>query len=377
MRLWWMEIKKCFTWPIIGLLIVMNVLLYSLLVEFHFGHFPNGRPSGETFEIELWMIEKYGEVIDEAEIAEIHLEYENTVEEFETILKTHPLAQAAGVETLEQYKDGERNDQAFNELKQVFWETEDFDLMWWVQAYESILERYQYKKEIFQGEYYQSVQEKERVEELLENESYQYYSSSVVDNFMMIAKNVSIIILFNLMILLSPLFLRDKANQMVPLQYSSKHGRKTFVTKWWAGVTLTILVTTVLIAIYGMLYMGNGTSPFFFMQLYHMDHINYWYDITFGQYIIFVVMGMYLISLTFGLLTMACSSLSGNYLIQLATQIVLIGGFIWLVITEMLGRLFQTYHLPVVVPGIYAGLIVLSLGLVYWLLRREQVREIN
>lgn len=377
MRLWWMEIKKCFTWPIIGLLIVMNVLLYSLLMEFYFEHFPNGRPSGEIFEIELRMVEKYGEVIDEAEIAEVQLEYEKTVEEFETILKAHPLAQAAGVETYEQYTDGERNDQAFNELKQAFWETDDFDLKWWVQSYESILERYQYKKEIFQGEYYQSVQEKERVEELLENESYQYYSSSVVDNFMMIAKNVSIIILFNLMILLSPLFLRDKANQMVPLQYSSKHGRKTFVTKWWAGIALTLLATTMLIAIYGMLYMGNGTSPFFFMQLYHMDYINYWYDITFGQYIIFVVIGMYLISLIFGLLTMACSSLSGNYLIQLATQIVLIGGFIWLVITEMLGRLFQTYHLPVVVPGIYAGLIVLSLGLVYWLMRREQVREIS
>ncbi|MGM9951100.1 MAG: hypothetical protein ACI33P_13295 [Lysinibacillus sp.] len=371
-----MEIKKCFTWPIIGLLVVMNVLLYSLLIEFHFEHFPNGRPTGETFDIELGMVEKYGEVIDDGEIAEVRREYEKTVEEFEGILMTHPLAQAAGVETIEQYKDGEREDEAFQKMRQVFWETDDFDLMWWVQSYERILERYEYKEEGLQSNYYRSAQEKERVEELLANESYQYYGSPVVANFMTIAENVAITILFNLMILLSPLFLRDKANQMVPLQYSTKHGRKTFITKWWAGLTLTLFVTTVLLAVYGVLYMGNGTSPFFFMQLYHMEYISYWYDITFGQYIVFVVIGIYLISLVFGVLVIACSSLSGNYLIQMAAQIVVIGLFIWLIISMALGRLFQTYHLPVVVPGIYAGLIVLMVVLVYWLLRREKVREI-
>lgn len=377
MRLWWMEIKKCFTWPIIGLLIVMNVLLYSLLVEFYLDNFPNGRPSSERFEIELNMVEKYGEVIDDGEIAEVQREYGKLVEKFEAILKDHPLSQAAGVETIEQYREDERDDEAFNKMRQAFWETDDFDLMWWIQAYEGVFENYRYKDRIFHGEYYRSAQEKERIEELLDNESYQYYGSSVVENFMTIAENVTIIILFNLMILLSPLFLRDKANQMVPLQYSSKHGRKTFATKWWAGLALTLFVTTFLIAAYGLLYMGNGTSPFFFMQLYHMGYNNYWYDITFGQYIIFVVIGMYLISGIFGMLVIACSSLSGNYLIQMATQIVLIGLFIWLVILTALGMLFQTYHLPWVVPGIYVGLITLVLLLFYRLLRRERVREIT
>ncbi len=377
MRLWWMEIKKCFTWPIIGLLIVMNVLLYSLLVEFYLDNFPNGRPSSERFEIELNMVEKYGEVIDDGEIAEVQREYGKIVEKFEAILKVHPLSQTAGVETIEQYREGERDDEAFNKMRQAFWETDDFDLMWWIQAYEGVLENYRYKDRIFHGEYYRSAQEKERIEELLENESYQYYGSSVVENFITIAENVTIIILFNLMILLSPLFLRDRVNQMVPLQYSSKHGRKIFATKWWAGLALTLFVTTFLIAAYGLLYMGNGTSPFFFMQLYHMDNINYWYDVTFGQYIISVVIGMYLISAIFGMLVIACSSLSGNYLIQMATQIVLIGLFIWLVIPMALGRLFQTYHLPWVVPGIYVGLITLVLLLFYRLLRRERVREIT
>ncbi|WP_413366803.1 hypothetical protein [Lysinibacillus sp. 3P01SB] len=377
MRLWWMEIKKCFTWPIVGLLLVMNVLLYSLLADFYFENFPNGRPSSERFEIELDMVERYGEVIDDGEIAEVRREYEQTVEKFEAILRDHPLSQTAGVETVEQYREYERDDEAFNKLEQAFWETDDFDLMWWIQSYESILENYQYKEESLQSPHYRSPLEKERIEELLANESYQYYSSSVAENFMTIAENVTIIILFNLIILLSPVFLRDRANQMVPLQYSTKHGRKTFVTKWRAGLMLTLFVTTILIVIYGMLYMGNGTSPFFFMQLYHMDYVNYWYDITFRQYIIFVIMGMYLISAVFGLLVMACSSLSRNYLSQMAAQIVIIGLFIWLVIPTALGRLFQTYHLPWVAPGIYAGLIGVTVVVVYWLLRHERVREIT
>lgn len=115
-----MEIKKCFTWPIVGLLLVMNVLLYSLLAEFYFENFPNGRPSSERFEIELDMVERYGEVIDDGEIAEVRREYEQTVEKFEAILRVHPLSQAAGVETVEQYRDGERDDETFNKLKQAF-----------------------------------------------------------------------------------------------------------------------------------------------------------------------------------------------------------------------------------------------------------------
>lgn len=380
MKLFWMELKKLFTWPVIVIVILLNLLLFKLLVEFELDYFPNGRPAIDIFQVEGEMIDKYGEVIDEEEFADFRATYVNRVEQAEEYLRNNnELAIQSGVDSYEEFRKGVGNDKEIDQVSShIMFELEE-DLFWELQAREGIMERYEARVTDLENAIHfepNSKQELKRIKDMLSNEKFQYYDGQVIENFYRYASQVLAIVLISIAIVLSPIYIRDKMRAVIPLQYTSKKGRRTFQLKWRAGLTAIGILLMIHLLIYGGLYLTNDTSPYFFMHVYSMSYQLVWYDITFGEFILLTVAAMIVIGYVFGILTMACSALVANYMTQIGTQIVIFCAFVIVVIPIGIHRMIWTIYLPWIVPAIYLFLIATAFFLNRYVKRRELVRDI-
>lgn len=379
MKLFWMELKKLFTWPVILIVILLNLLLFKLLVEFELDYFPNGRPAIDIFQVEREMIDKYGEVIDEEEFADFRATYENRVEQAEDYLRNNELATQSGVDSYEEFRKGVGNDKEIDQVSShIMFELEE-DLFWELQAREGIMERYAARVTDLENAIHfepNSKQELKRIKDMLSNEKFQYYDGQVIENFYRYASQVLAIVLISIAIVLSPIYIRDKMRAVIPLQYTSKKGRRTFQLKWRVGLIAIGILLMIHLLIYGGLYLTNDTSHYFFMHVYSMAYQLVWYDITFGGFILLTVAAMIVIGYVFGILTMACSALVANYMTQIGTQIVIFCAFVIVVIPIGIHRMIWTIYLPWIVPAIYLFLIATAFFLNRYVKRRELVRDI-
>ncbi|GAA0304108.1 hypothetical protein GGQ92_001748 [Gracilibacillus halotolerans] len=379
MKLFWMELKKIFTWPVILLVVILNLLLYILLIEFELEYFPNGRPAKDVFQVEMEMIDRYGEVIDEDEFADFIGTYDERVKDANEFLQTDELAIKAGVDSYEEFRNTDIDDMAAEEMhSHIMFELEE-DLFWELQARESIIERYESRVtglEFLIRYQSNSKQEKERIREMLQNRKFQYYSELVLRNFENYSSQVVVIILLSIAIVLSPIYIRDKVRDIVPLQYTSKKGRGIFHLKWRAGLTSIGILLAIHLLIYGGLYLTNDTAHYFFMHVYSMSNNPVWYDITFGEFILLTIVAIIMLGYVFGILTIACSALVGNYLTQISTQILLFCAFAFVMIPVGVQRIIETMYLPWVVPTIYISLILFVCLTDRFVKKRELVKDI-
>lgn len=356
MNIFWIEFKKFFTWPVIILALVANVLLFQLLISFDLKYFPNGRPAKDLFGVEREMIEKYGESLNGKEYQDFVSMYEKRVADADEFLQKNQKAIAAAVSTYQEYRNSNRDNQAIHALQDYLMFEEGIDLFWELQARESVMESYKYRVETLEAEGRDfSDKGKERVQEMITNGKFSYYESMVLDNFSTYSSNVLIIILFTISIVLSPIFLRDKMRRVIPLQYTSKIGRRIFNEKYLAGLVMTGLLLTLLVIIYSGLYLTNDTSRYFFMHLYSMSLMVPWYDLTFAQYITLTIIAIYVIGFIFGIITMMTSAIVKNYIAQIGCQIVTISAFIWLIVPICVERMIWVGYMQWVVPCIYSA----------------------
>ena len=123
-------------------------------------------------------------------------------------------------------------------------------------------------------------------------------------------------IIVGILILLSPLFVRDKLHKMLPTQLSSKTGRRIYKTKMTAAVVTGALFTVFYIALYyaGLLSV-DGIKAFLSFRLPSVM-IDYqpWFDMTFGTYLFLNALLTLLISVTVSLVTAWVSMNSKNYI---------------------------------------------------------------
>lgn len=379
MKLFMWELRKIFSWKVVLLVVILNLLLFKLLVEFELEYFPNGRPGSDIFQVEKEMIEKYGEVIDEEEFQDYLATYEKRMEEADKFLQSNELAIAAGVGTYEEFRNGDHVDPAMNELHSHIMFEQGVDIFWELQAREYFIERYEHKEsdlEIIIREHANSEREKQRAEEMLANEKFQYYDGQVLENFNRYSSQVALIILLSIAIVLSPIYVRDKMREVVPLQYTSKQGRMTFHTKWFAGLAAIGILLAVHLLIFGGLYLTNDTSRYFFMHVYSMSYNLVWYDITFGGYILLTIAVIIVLGYSFGMLTMAFSALVADYISQIGIQVLLIGGFAGVMLPIGLVQMISTKFLPWVVPVLYIFLIVVVFLFSRFVKKRELARDV-
>lgn len=324
MSLFWMEMKKIFSWKIILLLFFVNIVLYFLLLDFEIRYFPNGRPSLDFFTLEQHMIPKYGKEIDDEEFVDFSLEYEKKVDDANAYIQADESAAVVGLTSYEDLRNIDENDTEQLNYKSLLMFERKEDLFWEIQAREHFMDEiYQFRITSLENELQRGTKaQQEHFEEILKNEKFTIYSSTVLDNFRNVKLNIAIIVFISIAILISPLYLRDKIAVIEPLQYSSKKGRSVYQTKWFAGIVSSIVLATLLLAVYLTIYASNRTASHFNLPLYTMERYS-WYDMTFGQYIILSLLLIFVGALMLGILTMGISALVGNTIAIIGVQIVM------------------------------------------------------
>ena len=375
MRLFLYEMKKIFSWKLIFIIVLINILIYKMMIEFDLEYFPNGSDRYD-FKIEQQMIEEYGVDMDESEFLDFKATYEEKVAEADSYLANDPKAIAVGMDSYEKFRyfdrENKEQDQYYDEI--LFHSKNDFP--WELQAYEWHIAWFENEEEYLKGLITEATgNEKKRYEELLEERKFSYFTNTVTDNFRGYKSSMAIVIFLSVMILISPIFLRDVSSNVVPLQYSSKQGRRVYKIKWFAGFFSTIILTSALLILYLSLYSTNGTSSHFALPMYKFSNY-YWYDITFLQYIIVSVIVILLLAIVLGVLTMAISSIVHNWIALIAVQIVvafvMIAGGVYVVVYDLM----QIKYAQGFVPSIVAIFILVTIVFTSFVYKREQKKDI-
>ncbi|MFG6496143.1 hypothetical protein P8610_12325 [Fictibacillus sp. UD] len=379
MRLIVEELKKLFTVKTIILISVVSFIMYQQFIMFDFKHFPNGRPLLDTFLATQKMLEDYGETMDEDEFEDFKDIYEKRIDEATAYIKSQDELAAAGIDTYKEFRSMDLEDEKLSALhhKVVF---EDFvDVFWEIQAREVMIDTYEHPERFSQyGPGELNEKQEARIHELVENgATTAVFTYLVFENYNTLIKVVAIMIFLSVMLVLMPLYVGDKRNHAIFLQYTSKVGRSLFTKKLLAGLIASLTVITIHLSCFFFLYAGNDTSMFFPLTINSIyNNFVSWYDITFFQYIVLTVICIYLLGIALVLVAACISSIAPNYMTSVGLHVPL--AFILFGLgTSYLVQNITIVYLPQHLVPISLVIILLICALLYgWRYRNEKVRDI-
>ncbi|SHK03205.1 hypothetical protein SAMN02745248_01596 [Hathewaya proteolytica DSM 3090] len=376
------EMKKIFNLKMVCLLIVGSTIFYQRFIAFHIDIFPNGRPEQDEYNIMVQMIKDYGHSMDEIEVKDFKKIHEAKVAKADKFLSTNEEFNQLEVYSYEDYlkKDymslTDENYEKLTEVKWKYLDREEGRVFWELQVYSKLIESYEHRDEYLEdlpwGNY------NNRINEIINNnENESILSWSVFMNYNNIIIYFAVCIVIGIAFMLTPMFLKDKKAKVDYIQYSSRNGRKLFKDKLMAGFLSTLIITTIELAVCFFLYKGNKTSMFFGSNINSRFNSSFWFDITFGQYIIITFVSIYIISIITAFITMFISSKINHYIVGIGVQVptlFVIGG---VTATILLNQLFSTYIPKYSTTVIYTILIIVAVLITKVSIKKERTKDIN
>lgn len=377
MQLFWLEFKKIFSWKLVLLLGVVNFLLFNLLVSFHLEHFPNGRPQTDIFAIEQKLIPLYGAEISDQELEEIKKLYEDRIKIVDELVANDPEAESLNIANYEDLVAYNNAQEGLSEYYDQLLYSEGDQILWELQAWESLIENYEYEEDSLKAQASQHTDAiKDYFQNRLDNQVYSFYSDVVTMNFKDYKTNLAIIIWINVAILLSLVYFRDTRAKQVPLQYSSRHGRKVYRTKWWASLSATAVIVGTLVAIYMALYWTNETASHLQLPLSSFGWFDHWYDMTFLQYMLLSIGLIVLFAFGIAVLSLALSTVAPNAVVLIGTQILLFFVMIAGVSNYLIRDMLSIWNSPLLTPLATSLFIVTTIVLAWVVWKREMRRDL-
>lgn len=379
MRIILNEIKKIFNLKSCIILLIGTFLIYNLFIEFNIENFPNGRPTLDNYNIAVKMIEDYGHEMDDAEFIEFQNVYEEKISEADKYLSNNVEFNKYGIYSYEDYNVAREykysNDDGFNELFWANLNSEDGNRFWELQEMPGMIGRY------IQRDDYSIAQRGEsqikRIEEIRKNQEYNSILPWVVfDNYDRLIKGFATSIIIGIAFMLMPIFVKDKRGKLESLQYSSKIGRLLFKSKLIAGFISAMIITTVELIVYMILYSGNNTSMFFKSNINSMFNREFWFSMTFIQYIILTVVCVYILSLIIALISMFVSSKVRNYVSAIGVQVPVVFILCGLTSVLLLNYLTNLYTPKYLALGVFIILILISVLIIYNSNKKENIKPI-
>lgn len=378
MKLFFYELRKIFSWKLLVLILLVNVILFKLLIEFDLDYFPNGRPAGDHFDIEQQIIPMFGAEWDDEELSKLQEMYAAEVAVADAYLANDPQAIAAGLDRYERFNDFDsENEEQYAYHSKITFES-DLDFPWRLQAYEWYITENEYREESMLADMNDASEgQKKRLQQLLDEKRFAVYTDIVTSNFKTYKTSIAIAIFVSIAILISPIFIRDKIANVVPLQYASAKGRQLYRTKWLAGLFSGTLLTTVLLAFYMGLYQSNDTQSHFDLPLTAFGWDYHWYDMTFWQYILLSIVVIFILSIVLTMFTMVISTVVPNRIALIGVQIVVLFLMIAVGATYAVQHVISLNFSQLFVPGVVGGftLVTVVAMLVVW--KRELERDIS
>ena len=377
MKLFFYEVRKIFSWKLLLLILLVNVLLFKLLIEFDLEHFPNGRPAGDHFDIEQQIIPMFGADWDVKELSELQEMYEAEVAEADAYLANDPEAVALGMDSYEKFMsyDYENEEQDAYNAKIIFDSDEDFP--WRLPTYDWYLTENQFREQALMMQMEEATEsQKKKIQQLIDEKRFAIYSDVVTSNFKTYKTSIAIAIFVSIAILISPIFIRDKIANVVPLQYTSAKGRLLYRTKWFAGLFSGTLLAAILLIFYMTLYATNDTQSHFDLPLTSFSWNYHWYDITFWQYIVLSVGAIFVLSIVLTVLTMAISSIVPNRIVLIAVQIVVLFVMIAVGAKYAVQHVINLNYAQLFIPSLFVGFTLFTVLMMWGVWKRELKRDI-
>lgn len=284
-----MELKKIWKPWILLVIAGMGLLFGFLFLEFPLNYFPNGPQCEEQYRLMQEWAEKYGTEMDLAE-------YRDASEELKKML---------GV------TDGTADGDALISYAA--------DSSEYLQQWASALYEYEKRYEILNQNINENVYtgaEQIRVEDVIRNEKRDgILPYEAMGNAFEYWRWVLVFLVFSVMVLLAPNVTKDALTGVYKLQYASKRGRNIIRTQFFAAVLSAFGIVILEIMIFAACYAKLGTWQFWnhpINSFYEGDV--YWFDISFGQYLLFILLLAVFFSGSAAGIVFSLSCFSRNYI---------------------------------------------------------------
>lgn len=375
MRIIFHEMKKIFHLKAVLLLLALSFIYYVLFIKFYIDHFPNGRPALDLYRVSIEMVKDYGSRMDEKEFSHFQEVYQQQVKEANRFLQSRPEFAAAGITTYEAFRNMDMSNDTLAQLYSKIMFEENLDLFWELQAREYFIDRYENKEDWIRGRYEDvSHQQEQRLQEVINRGHIDaIFPFLILENYNDLIRHVSILTLLSIVFMISPLYLRDRSNLVVYLQYSSKTGRRIFGKKLVAGLLAAALIITLQLAAFFVVYPLDQVGPFLSAEINSaFNDWTFWYNWTFGQYIALTVIAIYLLGLVVACLTAWISRLATNTLTLIGVQVPISFVLFWLAWKYLMNALTEIGRPPYFLPACYVALIAVAIALVAWRWKKEK-----
>lgn len=385
MRLIINEVKKLLNIKSIITLGILFYIIWSIFLSFDIEYFPNGYPLTQEFEASKIMLVEYGETIDENEIMHFKEKTDLLYKEADQYILAEEYCVSLGLETYKEFKnlwsETRGEDEKLEEIhNRLFFEQEETDVFWDLEAREYLISRYEDKEDWTNG-FIDTSDERalNRAKEILNDQGVNSPLHYVIfRNYNDLISNFSIIIVVSVAFIISYLFIKDSRNKVNYLQYSSKVGRDLVNKKIVAGFIASFIVVTIEIILFFLIYSKNNSLQFWNCSVnsVFVDE-KLWLDFTFGQYILLSVMLMYIVTFSVATLSMFVSSKVSSYISLIGLQIPILGLLISFLMTTGMKNLtymrFSKYTLPIA----YGIFMLISIVLIVCLVKKEKIKEIK
>lgn len=307
------EMKKIWNIKLLLIISVLCALFFFMFMAFYIKYFPNGHPATEMMDYSIQMTEQFGTTLEPEEYNKFIAKANKKVSaQMETYIKSNTVFSEAGIFNFadfdKAYQTGKYTQLEENAIESLSGEESDFLLCKW-QALKSI-------EELYDTDFNHTLSEKEQLRlteiqytDKLNNIMY----AEVFENTVMYTIYFAILAMMAVLLLIAPLIITDRTQNLNLLQYTSKNGRRIFNQQFVAVILSAFFLTTALIVVFGTIYSINGTKLFVNHGIISfLNYYMFWFDITYGQYIALYIVLLYLLCLATASIAFVLSRYSQN-----------------------------------------------------------------
>ncbi len=375
MRVLLFEVKKLFGWKRILLILLFCIFYYFFTINWNL-HFVNTGGVLSEYETAVHMVEEFGVWMDDDDFAAFQKETAEAYRRFDELIQANTELQELRVTTFYRLFDYywtelEWSDEIRHE--------EEVNLALELMARRMNIAFFESGQGMLIPSHNQTERQRERIEELENRKEQAVLDRHVFLGYQLMIGRVAEMVVLSLVMMISPVYLTERRNRMLSMQYTTKVGRRLFHKKVIASIMAASLIISIQLGVIFTLYSRVWSSIFFPADINSfliIDHIS-WLDITFGQYILLTVGLVYLIGIIIAVLITFVSRLFPNYISVIGVQIPII----IIIFTRLLDSLIvnptNIIFPPYLVPSLYTGLIFLVVVLIAVQWRREKKVDIK
>jgi hypothetical protein len=365
MRILWGEVKKIWNWKNLLIIAVVCALFYNIFMSDQIKYYKNGYPVTSDIEYAEEITRRYGNSLTDEELQDfIDSERELLIAKAEKYIQAMPAFAAAGIYSYADFEALLEKDEQTQEESDAYWTLlgEECGYLGFKLQTLRFFENERIgnlSKLVGDPDWHEyrdtfTEREQERLAEILRNgEEWAILTYQTINNTMDYAVVFTILILFCVLALVSPLLTTDRHNGIHYLQYSTKAGRKIVYSQLTAVLLSAFSLTTALIFVFGGIYSQNGTALFWNASVNSRLNVG-WYSLfsmSYGQWVLWMAALMYVIALGAAALAFILSRYSHSLITLIMKLIPMFTALLLLCVTvfnglfTMSNLLYETAHI--------------------------------